>query len=373
MILGTLLSFLTALVSGGGLPLFVYHMVGSLVGGMRLRSCRARSDLLKAGVWIGVAQMATVPVVELLAGHSPGWEWLLGMGMALSGGLLAGLWGLALIPLLESVFDVTTDSRVLELASSDNPLLKELSLRTPGTYHHSVMMSNLAEAAAEAIGANPLLARIMALYHDIGKMKNPQYFVENQSGHNRHDQLSPSMSAKVIMAHVKNGVDLARQYRLGDPVLEAIQSHHGNSLLQYFYNKAQQLATRRGEVVSEEEFRYHGILPRSREAGILMLADAVEAAARTLSNPSPAQIEAMVRRLVAARVADGQLDDCRLTMAEIAGVEEAFTRVLTLGFYHHRIEYPDQVKARKLQQAKEAVAHDGRTSQQSRLTEAVRG
>ncbi|MBF0368419.1 MAG: HDIG domain-containing protein [Magnetococcales bacterium] len=344
LIIGTLLSFLTALVANGGLPLFIYHLVGSLVGGYSLRTCRHRFDVLRAGVWIGLVQMMTVPVVELLAGHLPSWNWTLGVGMAFCSGLLAGLWGLALIPLLESMFDITTDSRLLELASGDHILLKQLSLRTPGTYHHSVMMGNLAEAAAENIGANPLLARVMALYHDIGKFTKPHYFVENQSGENRHDQLVPSMSKQVIMAHVKDGVELARRYKLGEPIIEAITTHHGTSLLQYFYNKALPMATSKGGTVLEADYRYPGPIPRSREAGILMLADSVEAAARTLKSPSPSQIEALVRRIVTSRIADGQLDDCRLTLREVAGIEEAFIRVLTLGFYHHRIEYPDQIK-----------------------------
>jgi cyclic-di-AMP phosphodiesterase PgpH len=347
LMIGTLLSFLVSLSANGGLPLFIYYFTGSLVGGAKLRVCRRRYDVLIAGLWIGLAQLLTMPVVELLAGNAPSWTWVIGGGMALISGLFVGLWGLALIPLLESLFNITTDSRLLELASGDHPLVKELSLRSPGTYHHSVMMGNLAEAAAESINANPLLARVMALYHDIGKMRKPHYFVENQSGTNRHDNLLPSMSSKVIMSHVKYGVELAQTHKLGGPILEAIMTHHGTSTLQYFYNRAINQAAKKGETVEIEDYRYHGPKPLSKEAGILMVADSVEAAARSLKNPSSAQVQSLIRRIIGGKIADGQLDECRLTLQDIGQIEEAFFRVLTLGFYHHRIEYPDQIKRRK--------------------------
>ena len=345
--MGVILSFLASLVTQGGLPLFIYFMIGSLVGGASLRTCRRRFDVLRCGLRVGLIQVVAMPIVELMAGYAPTWDWVLGGTMALASGILTGLWGLALIPLLESLFNITTDSRLMELASGDNPLIRELSLRSPGTYHHSVMMGNLAEAAAENIDANPLLARVMALYHDIGKMKKPHYFVENQSGENRHDHLLPSMSTKIILAHVKDGLEMARQHNLGAPICEAIATHHGTSLLQYFHNRAINQAAKRGEQISEEEFRYPGPTPRSREAGILMLADSVEAAARTLSSPSPTQIQSLVSRIVAGKIRDAQLDECRLTLREIARIEEAFTRVLTLGFYHRRIKYPDQMQKQK--------------------------
>ncbi|MBF0161221.1 MAG: HDIG domain-containing protein [Magnetococcales bacterium] len=355
LVVGTILSFLGALATNGGLPLFIYYVIGSLVGAATLRACRRRFDVLYSGVKIGIAQAITVPIIELLAGSDPSWYWLAGIAVAFTSGLLTGLWALALIPLLEFLFNITTDSRLAELASGDHPLIRELSLRSPGTYHHSVMMGNLAESAAEAIQANPLLARVMALYHDIGKMNSPHYFIENQSGENRHDQLTPSMSTKVIMAHVKGGLELARRYKLGLFIQEAIVSHHGTSLLQYFYNRAVNQANERHEMVSPEEYRYPGPRPHSREAGILMLADSVEAASRTLKTPVPAQIQALVKRIISAKIRDGQLDDCALTLRELAVIEGAFTRVLTLGFYHHRIEYPDQVHASKLSHPKQSV------------------
>ncbi|MBF0153648.1 MAG: HDIG domain-containing protein [Magnetococcales bacterium] len=344
LIVGSLLAFLSSLAANGGLTLFIYYFIGSMVGAFSLRSCRRRFDVLGAGLRIGFAQAFTMPLVEAVAGNMVNWTWLSGMSIAMAGGFLVGLLGLALIPTLEWIFNLTTDSRLLELASGDHPLLKRLSLRAPGTYHHSVMMGNLAEAAAEAIDANPLMARVMALYHDIGKLSKPHYFVENQSGENRHDNLSPSMSAKIIMSHVKDGVEMAREYQLGGPILEAITTHQGNSLLQFFYNKAIKEANRRGEAVPESEYRYPGPKPQTRESGILMLADSVEAAARALKNPSPSKIQSLVQRIVNNKIADKQLDECRLTLSEIATIEEAFCRVLILGFYHHRIAYPDLIK-----------------------------
>lgn len=367
LLLGAILSFLCALQTDGGLPLFLYFMLGSLAGGASLRVCRRRYDVMIAGFWIGLAQMAAIPAVELLLDHSPSWEWVLNGGAAMIGGLMTGLWGLAMIPVFEFLFNITTDSRLLELASGDHPLLKKLSLRTPGTYHHSVMMGNLAEAAAENIGANPLMARVMALYHDIGKMTKPHYFVENQSGENRHDHLAPSMSVKVIQGHVKDGVDMVREYKLGAPILEAVTTHHGTSLLQFFHNRAINQAAKRGEQIADDDYRYPGPKPQSREAGILMLADSVEAAARTLKTPSPAQIQSLVSRIVAAKIKDGQLQECQLTLQEIARIEEAFTRVLTLGFYHRRIEYPDQPKQRT-----EGARHGGNSPGKSLLAPVAR-
>ncbi|MGN7611160.1 HD family phosphohydrolase [Magnetococcales bacterium HHB-1] len=348
LIVGAILSFLSSNMLEEGLPLFIYFFLGSLVGGFTLRTCRHRFSVLASGVWIALVQACTMPMISLLQGHTPDSSWLIGMGMAFSSGLLSGLLGLALIPLFEWSFNLMTDSRLLELASGDHPLLKKLSLRSPGTYHHSVMMGNLAEAAAEAIGANPLMARVMALYHDIGKMTKPNYFVENQSGANRHDQLSPSMSAKVIMSHIKDGVELAVQHKLGGPILDAITEHQGTGLLRYFYNKALRDSTKKGEMINEEDYRYPGPKPQSRESGILMVADSVEAASRLLKNPSPSQIQSLVRRIIDSKISDGQLDECNLTLRELAMIEEAFYRVLTLGFFHHRIEYPDQIRKRRV-------------------------
>jgi hypothetical protein len=289
---------------------------------------------------IGAVQAAMVPVVLLLADGSLSFDALVPVAAAFISGLLAATAATGILPVFEHVFEEITDMRLIELASSDNPLLKQLALQSPGTFYHSVMMSNLAEAAGDVIGANGLQCRVMALYHDLGKMLRPSYFAENQRGGNVHDRLPPELSARIIFAHIKDGIDIARKHRLGRPILNAITQHQGTTLLRVFYLKALERAKTTGTTVDEAEFRYPGPRPRTRESGVLLLADSIEAATRALKNPSPADLTDRVHKVVAEKLADGQLDDCELTMRDIARIEAAFVRVLTLGVYHSRIEYP---------------------------------
>ena len=243
------------------------------------------------------------------------------------------------IPLLESLFQYTTDIKLLELTNLNSPILRELMVRAPGTYHHSVVVGNLVEAAAEAINANPLLARVAAYYHDIGKISKAQYFIENQSGgENRHDKLSPSMSALILIAHVKEGAELAKQHRLGQPIAEIIRQSHGTALIKYFYQKAVEQALP-GQVVDEHEFRYPGPKPQTREAGLVLLADAVEAASRTLIDSSPARIQGLVQKIINNIFIDGQLDECELTLKNLHEIAWSFNQILA-GIHHQRIDYP---------------------------------
>jgi putative nucleotidyltransferase with HDIG domain len=212
-------------------------------------------------------------------------------------------------------------------------------VRAPGTYHHSVVVGNLVEAAAEAINANPLLARVAAYYHDIGKIAKAQYFIENQSGgENRHDRLSPNMSALVLISHVKDGVELARQHRLGQPIADIIRQSHGTALIKYFYHKAVEQA-RPGQTIDEYEFRYPGPKPQTREAGLVLLADAVEAASRTLADSSPARIQGLVQKIINNIFIDGQLDECELTLKNLHEIAWSFNQILA-GIHHQRIDYP---------------------------------
>src|SRR5262249_19009238 len=233
------------------------------------------------------------------------------------GGGLAAALAMALLPVLESVFNETTDMRLLELAGADRPLLKHLALHSPGTYYHSVVMGNLAEAAGDAIGANALRCPVMALYHDIGKTVRPSYFAENQRGTNIHDRLPPELSARIIFAHIKDGIDIARKHRLGRPIIDAITQHQGTTLLRVFHQRAMERAKAGGTTVDEAEFRYPGPRPRTREAAILLLADAAEAATRALKDPSPAEVQERVGRVIEEKRLDGQLDDCPLTLADL--------------------------------------------------------
>jgi putative nucleotidyltransferase with HDIG domain len=244
---------------------------------------------------------------------------------------------------LGNLFGILTVFQLLELANPSNRLLRRLLLETPGTYHHSVMVGNLAERAAETIGADPLLARVAAYYHDIGKMKNPLAFIENQAGaHNIHDDLNAETSARIISGHIRDGIDLGYEHGLPVQVIGFIPQHHGTSVMSYFHGKALREVGGRGDEVNEAIFRYPGPKPQSREAAILMLADGVEASVRSLDEKDEASIRAMVDRIVDARVEDGQLDDADLTLRNIAQIKDAFVGQL-LGMYHSRIKYPDNV------------------------------
>ena len=258
------------------------------------------------------------------------------------GGVFAAVLGYGLLPFFEHAFKVTTDVRLIELASPAHPLMRRLMVEAPGTYGHSVLAGNLAEAAAEAIGANPLLARVGAYYHDIGKIARPVFFVENQAGAgNPHDETTPGLSAIIITAHVREGLELARQYRLPQEVVDIIEQHHGDSLVSYFYNKA----TLKDSTVSEADFRYTFAKPQSREAALVMLADSAEAAVRAVKRPSRARIDSAVRRVIEGKVADGQLHDSELTLADLERVTEVYARMLQ-GIYHPRVEYPQTVPRR---------------------------
>jgi putative nucleotidyltransferase with HDIG domain len=259
---------------------------------------------------------------------------------ALVGGVVNATLVTGIIPAVESLFQYSTDMKLLEFSNLNSPLLHNLMVRAPGTYHHSVLVGNLVEAAAEAIHANPLLAKVAAYYHDIGKVSKPLYFIENvKGGDNKHDKLSPSMSALILIAHVKEGGELAREHRLGSSIIDIIRQSHGTSLISFFYQKAK---TQSSDPVSvkEQDFRYPGPKPQTREAGLVLLADAVEAASRTLADPTPARIQGLVQKIINNIFIDGQLDECELTLKNLHEIAKSFNRVLN-GIYHHRIDYPE--------------------------------
>ena len=250
----------------------------------------------------------------------------------------------ALIPILESSFKLTTDMKLLELSDHNHPLLKDMILRAPGTYHHSIMVGNLAEEAASKVGANPLLTLAGAFFHDIGKTIKSEYFIENQMSENRHDKLTPNMSALILISHVKEGVELARKNKLPIEVIDLISQHHGTSLIRFFYDKA--LKSNNPGEVRVESFCYPGPRPRTKEAGILMLADMVEASAKTLTEPSPGQLSSLVSRIVQTVIRDTQLEECNLTLSDLGIIQDSFLRVLA-GYYHHRLNYPGQIDTHK--------------------------
>lgn len=252
-----------------------------------------------------------------------------------------------LLPFIEKLFEVQTEISLLELGDAAHPLLQELVRRAPGTYNHSINVASIAEAAAEAVSANGLLVRVGAYFHDIGKMLKPGYFIENQAQEpNRHETLLPAMSTLVIIAHVKDGADLAQQHHLPQTIIDFIQQHHGTTLVEYFYREASRQSEQDPDAgeVDETSFRYPGPKPRTREAGVLMLADAVESASRTLVDPTPARIESLVHDLAMKRLIDGQFDDCGLTLQEVHTIEESLIKSL-IAVYHGRVKYPDQETA----------------------------
>ncbi|MEW6338021.1 MAG: HD family phosphohydrolase [Acidobacteriota bacterium] len=331
---------LVSLTLGGEISLALYALVASVAGAFASQRLKERNVLSRVGLVTAGINAVTIAGLTLVHGTLPeGTVMAAQVVAAFTGGLFAAALASFLLPVFESLTGTVTDIRLLELSNPNLPLLKRLSIEAPGTFQHSVAMANLAEAAAEAIGANPLLARVCCFYHDIGKLAKPTYFVENQRGENPHDHLSPWMSALVVSNHVKAGLELARQYRLPEPVRDAITTHHGNKLIRYFYARAkEQENPDRGEV-SDTEFRYPGPRPVSKEMGIIHLADAVEAASRTLQDPTPGKIQGMIDQIVKHALEDGQLDDCELTLKDIEKISAAFFWVLTNTF-HNRVDYP---------------------------------
>jgi putative nucleotidyltransferase with HDIG domain len=329
-----------AVIFSGSVDLFVFFLITGSLGAHWVRNCRERKVFVTAGAKTGIVGMALAAAVAVHAGD-PSWAgtaW--GSAFAFVGGFGAGVITAGLVPMVEIGLGFTTDITLLELANLDRPLMRRLMMEAPGTYHHSVIVGSMAEAAAAEVGANPLLAKAIGYYHDIGKIKKPQYFIENQrNGKNRHDKLAPSMSILILTSHLKDGVEIAREHRLPPAILEGIRSHHGTSLIRYFYDKARQL--KGGNAVNPDDCRYPGPRPRTREAALVMLADIVEAASRTLDNPTPARIKGLVKHLLDQVLSDGQLDECDLTLKDLSRISATFNAILN-GIHHHRIEYAEQ-------------------------------
>lgn len=319
--------------------------VSGLVAAFTMRAVKKRSDFYRGALYLAVAITATAFLLESLR-FSSGEVILQQCGYALINAAASSFLAMATLPLFESLFNFTTNITLLELSDMNHPLLKRLALESPGTYHHSLVIGSLCEAAAETIGANALLARIGAYYHDIGKMEIPDYFVENQVGvRSRHEELSPSMSAIVIKSHIARGRELADENDLPDKIIAFIEEHHGTSLMSFFYSKAKELHP--DDEVSEAEFRYPGPRPQSKETAILMLADSVEAASRTLEDPKPARIRNLIRKLINDKFQQGQLAESNLTLADLQGIEDAFAKVL-MGAFHSRVDYPKHEEEKTL-------------------------
>jgi putative nucleotidyltransferase with HDIG domain len=323
-------------------------MGGQATAILSLRSVRTRTRLIEVGVLAGLASLA-MTVASGLYSDQTFKVLAFDAARGVASGALAGFLVSGLLPAVERCFGIVTDVRLLELGDGSHPLLQELVRRAPGTYTHSMTVATLAEPAAEAIGASPLLARVGSYFHDIGKMLKPHYFIENQAGENRHDALEAALSTLFIIGHVKDGVALAEQYRLPRPIIEVIQQHHGTTLVEYFYREALRLQESQGNAQTvgegqphplEATFRYPGPKPQTREGGIVMLADAVESSSRALAGPTPGSLRKLVRDLLMKRLLDGQFDESGLTLTELHKVEESLVKGLT-ALYHSRIRYPE--------------------------------
>ncbi len=327
-------------VFSGNVYLATFTLMSSAGAIYHLQNCRDRTALVAAGLWIGAINAATTLALDLLGANEPGLRLLLFDAFCgYVGGVLATMAASILLPLFEWLFSITTGIKLLELSNLNLPLLKQLAERAPGTYHHSIMVGLLAEAGAEAVGGDALFARVACYYHDIGKSVRPSYFVENQSYmDNRHDKLSPKMSSIVLANHVKQGIEIAKQHKLPPRIIDIIPQHHGTGLMKFFYYKARK-GTDDDSTALEQEFRYPGPKPRTREAAIIMIADSVEAAARTVDEPTPGKLRNMVDMIIGRLRDDGQFDECDITLRDLRVVAESFVKVL-MGIHHHRIAYP---------------------------------
>ncbi|WP_458400216.1 HDIG domain-containing metalloprotein [Mailhella sp.] len=352
---GLLLSFFVTLIFRGDLALFFFYFMSSMTNTWLVLRSQNRQDVVWGCVplflWmvltgIGAALYMNTEVAALPL-----------LLLALFVNAVASLFLLfAFSPVIEMMMGYTTRFRMMELMNLEHPLLQELMMNLPGTYHHSLVVSNLVEAGAAAIGANSLLCKVAALYHDIGKISRPEYFVENQfGGPNPHDKLSPAMSALILFAHVKKGVETAEEYRLGREITDIIQQHHGTRGAMFFYNKAMKL----GENPSLQDYSYPGPRPQSKEAAIVMLADSVEASSRTLVDPTPARIRTHIETIVKGIYSEGQLDESDLTFRDLNKIIDQFVRIIT-GQFHQRIAYPEAVKAKEKAESKPEAKAEGR-------------
>jgi hypothetical protein len=332
------LTILTGIMVAAPINYFLFSFVGSLAGIFTLAKYRGRTAFFRAGGMLSLANVYTLLAFALVEGD------VSGLVMEIVGGLLNGaivaVVANGLLPLLEHSFGRTTDFTLLELSNLDEPMLRHLALVSPGTYHHSIMVGTLSEEAAESVGANALLCRVGAYYHDIGKTRHPAYFIENdRDAAIRHDKLAPSLSRAIVMSHVKEGIEMARAYGLPEVLVDLIPQHHGTRLVHYFFQRAKETSDPDLRAVQEEDYRYPGPKPQTREAAILMLADAVEAAARTLTDPTPARIQGAVQKIINGIFVDAQLDECDLTLRDLHRIANSFARILA-GIFHERVDYP---------------------------------
>jgi hypothetical protein len=353
-----IIAYLVAGIRGNDYAVALAALVAGALSVYTVRDVRNRTQIIRSLGFIFLGYALTILALGLE--YSQPWLTMMNeLTFALANSLISPVLTFGLLVFFEKVFKVTTDLTLIELSQFNHPLLKLLSEKAPGTYHHSLQMATLAEAAASAVGANEVLARVGALFHDVGKIEKPTYFVENQKGtRNRHDKLAPRMSSLILQNHVKKGIALAREYNLPQEVVDFIPQHHGTTRIDFFYRKAQKLAENSDDEtkldeINEQDYRYPGPKPQTKETGILMLADSIEAAARSLDDPSPQRLEQMIDELFKKRFGEGELDECPLTLKDLTKIKQAFLGVL-VGVYHGRVKYPEEDTALQQRDVAEA-------------------
>ena len=336
-IVNVALSLLFGVMFDNSLNIIIMTLTGGILGIYICNNAKQRNGLVWAGIATSIVNFASIFALEMMSSS----DWFAALKTSLwgiGGGLLSGIFLVGTLPIWENLFGIVTPIKLVELSNPNHPILKRMLMEAPGTYHHSIIVANLAENAAEAVGADGLLARVGAYYHDTGKIKRPFYFKENQIAMgNPHDNLNPSLSTHIIISHVKDGIELAKKYKLPKVIQDFIVQHHGTTSVAYFYHKAKE--EDEDGSVHIDDFRYPGPKPKKKETAIVMMADTVEAAVRSISDPNPEKVETLIHRLVRSKLEDGQLDDCHLTLKDLNTISNAFTGVMT-GFFHERVEYP---------------------------------
>lgn len=359
-----ILSMVMGVSLSNNIGLLIVFFVGSIVGITAVSKVRRRSQILQAGLLIGGVHFISILGWGLF--NNLQYEIVLEQAsLGIVSGLLSAVIIMVILPILEAVFGLVTNITLLELSDFNQPLLKDMVLKAPGTYHHSLLVGNLSEAAAEAIGANSLLTRVGSYFHDIGKIDKAEYFSENQrERESKHDNLNPSMSKLVIVNHVKEGQELARKHKLKKPIIDFIGQHHGTSLVYYFYRRALE-GHKESQEIKEEVFRYPGPKPQSKETAICLLADSVEAATRSIEEPTSPKIEDAVQKVINNKFIDGQLDECDLTLKDLEKIAKTFTHILT-GIYHSRVVYPEKKNGSKYKESAKETPRNKRKSKENR-------
>ena len=342
VIISSLNLMLIAVIAGFDPQIILVGIVGTIVASTSLRKISQRNDILYSTIYVAISVSIVVLSSGVLLSNNIK-KTLFDMALVALGAFISGILAMGLLPFLESSFSLVTNMKLLELSNPNSPLLKRLLMEAPGTYHHSVMVANLAEVAAEEVGANPMLARVGAYYHDAGKIKRAFFFGENQlGGVNPHDKISPGLSASIIISHVKDGLDLAKEYDIPSAISDMMIQHHGTTLVKYFYYTLKNNSND-PDSIKEEDFRYPGPKPQSKEAAIIMMADSVEAAVRSIQDPTLDKIENMVNNIINDKLNSNQLINCDLTLKDIDTIKRCFLKSLD-GIYHQRIEYPKEKK-----------------------------